>query len=244
LRSLVLAAALAAAAPAHAGGRPQVSPDPMTASGRLELPRAAPGSAYAGRLQIGAVKVDPAFAARAKLDAPALERALAQAAQRSLVNFGYGAEGPASPSVVVDVELLPVAVAEEAGASSLTAQLRFTAADACLARTGEGRFRVLDRQRSGGGRRAFALGSAVALAFVGVNASNLVRNELETASAQNKALNGLRAEDDTEAVAPGFDAAGAAAFGGERAIRLALADYVRRLAEPCPGVSGARVSQK
>jgi hypothetical protein len=231
MRRLVLAAVLcAAAAPAWAAKPPPViDPDPMTVSGRFELPKAAP--AEAGRVKLGVVTLDEAFAANAKLDPAALRTALAAAAERSLRNFGYAgseSDGGISLDLTLAAETQPVD-----GGLRATAHLKASASDPCFARTAEGVFKVLPRERSGAGKRVFAVAASVAVGLAtgagGVN--SFLPAELESASAENKARNAARAVGPAEGVAPAFGEASAVRFGEMSAIRLALADYIRQLGE-------------
>jgi hypothetical protein len=228
MRGLFLAAALAVAATPALAKAPVVDPDPMTVSGRFELPHA---TRYAGRVRLGEVTVHPGFVNPTALDAVALKAAATEAAKRSLKNFGYLAETDPADAVTLDIEVLPLEIAPADGASQVTARIEARSSDACLAHAAEGRFTVLDRQRSGGGRRAFALGAAVALAFVGVNAGGLVGTELEQASAENHTRNAGRLVATGQGVAPGFTPAAVASYGGQSALRLALADYLRQLGD-------------
>lgn len=228
MRAILLAAALAAVAgPASAG----LGPDPMTVSGRFDLPRAA----GPGRVALGKVELHPSVAEGAKAKPAAVEAAVRAAAERSLRNFGY--LGEASPDVTLDLEALPVVVQPLADGALVEVRLVFrsTAEPACYARTAAGRFKVLERRRSGDGRRVFAVGSAVAMAFVGVDMSTFMTAQLEGASAENQSLNNLRPGTEAEGVAEGFGDKAVVAHGVTQATRLALADYIRQLggAEAC-----------
>jgi hypothetical protein len=234
MRSLALAAALAgAAAPAWAARPPApINPDPMTVSGRFDLPKAG-GSPYAGRVKMGQVSLDGAFAQDAKLDPEALKTAVQAAAARSLQNFGYLAPDGAADALTVDLDVLPISVERTDDGARVTAQLRFkAAADACLAQVGEGRFKALERERSGGGRRAFALGASLAMGLaLGPGVNTFMPAEFETASAENRRRNAARLVAVGEGVAPAFGEAGLIGFGAMSATQLALADYLRRLGE-------------
>ena len=230
MRRLLLAAVLCtAAAPACAAkAPPRIDADPMTVSGRFELPKAA----EAGRLKLGAVSVDAAVAARAKLDPAALRTAVAEAAERSLRNFGYAAPdaaGAAPVDLAFSAETQPVD-----GGVRATVNLTASAADPCLSRTALGVFKVLPRTRSGTGKRVFAVAASVALALAAGPSgagNDFLPAEFESASAENRTRNAGRPLAPDEGVAPGFDEAGAVAFGEMSAVRLALADYIRQLGE-------------
>lgn len=241
MRGLVLTAAVCvAASPALAKAPSVIDPDPMTVSGRFELPRAA--EPVAGQFRLGAVMLDPELAAKTKQDAVALQAAVQGAVSRSLQNFGYLAPAVLTEATAVDVELLPVAVERTEDGAAVTARLKFTAqgvAAGCFARVSEGRFTVLERERSEGGRRAFAIGAVVALAFVGVNGGTLLASEFDGAADDNRARNTLRKVAAGEGVAPGFGEARLLAYGASSATRLALADYIRQLGEaPACGAGG------
>lgn len=231
MRTLALAAALAtAAAPAWAGKPLPPSADPFTASGRFDLPRAADGP-YAGRLLVGEVRLDPVLADRMNVDANLLTAAVRKAAERSLANFGYAAAPGAANPVVVTVHMQPFVAERREGGLDTVVRLTFKpeTTDACLAATAEGRFRALDREKSGGGRRAFAVGATVALAFVLVNAGTFMASEFEQASAENGALNGQRNVAAGEGVSPDFKPAHQVRYAATSAIQLAFADYIRQL---------------
>lgn len=237
---LLLAAVLcAAAAPAWAAkAPPTIDPDPMTVSGRFELPKAAAG---APQLKLGAVSVDEAVAARAKLDPAALRTALTQAAERSLRNFGYAAPGSAGGAPVdlaFSAETQPVD-----GGLRATVHLTASAADPCFGRIAIGVFKVLPRVRSGSGKRIFAVAASVALALAtgpSGAGNDFLPAEFETASAENRARNAGRALGPGEGVAPSFDEADALGFAEMSAVRLALADYIRQLgqAPACQAAAG------
>lgn len=202
----------------------------MTVSGRFELPRAA--APLAGKVKLAAVKLDPTLAAKSKQDGPALETALREAVSRSLRNFGYIDVDGGSGETAVDVELLPVTAEVGDDATLVTARLKFTATGAeagCLGREVEGRFRVLERQRSGTGRRALAVGAVVGLAFVGATGGTLMADQFNMATAENQLLNAQRRTGAGEGVARGFKDTEELAYGANSAIQLALADYIREV---------------
>lgn len=207
----------------------------MTVSGRFELPHAV--GPLAGLVRLGTVKLDPGLASKSKQDGPALETAFLQAVDRSLRNFGYLAADNGSGETAVDVELLPVAATVSDDATLVTARLKFTATGAhanCLSREVEGRFRVLERQRSGGGRRALAVGAVVGMAFMGAPGGTFMADQFTTASAENHLLNAQRTTGVGEGVAPGFKDTDELAHGANAATQLALADYIRQLAGCAP----------
>jgi hypothetical protein len=238
---LIAAAACAVAAPAVAKAPLVINPDPMTVSGRFELPHAA--APLAGQVRIAAVKLDPSLATSSKRDGSALETAFREAVSRTLLNFGYLA-ADSGGETVIDVELLPVVVASSEGAKLVTARLKFTASGgqaACIGREVEGRFRVLERQRSGGGRRALAVGAVVGMAFLGSPGGTFMADQFAMASAENQLLNAQRLTGAGEGVAPGFKETDELIHGANAATQLALADYIRQLgADPIcrqPGIS-------
>lgn len=230
MRGLVLAAALwAAAGPACAGKAPaRLDPDPLTVSGRFELPKAA--APYAGRVAIGRIEVNPALARQARLDEAALAAALGEAATRSLRNFGYLAEPAGADSLEVDLELLGLELQTGDEGAQALARLRIAAADACLARTGEGRFQALARERSGAGRRVFAFGTSLALGLAAGPGGphTFMTDQFALASAENQLRNAGKPAAG-QGVAPRFGEAQALRFAATGAIQLALADYIRQL---------------
>lgn len=241
MRAAALAAAAAlSAGPATAAKPPQpVNPDPFTASGRFELPRAGEGR-YAGRVKVGQVRLDPALAARTKLDPEALAVAVRAAAERSLTNFGYAAPADHPEPLLVDLEILPPNLERTEAALSAAVSLRFAPQreDGCLAAVSDGRFRALDRKKSGAGRRAFAVGMGTALAALNPYAPNtFMTGQFDIASAENKALNALRPVAQGEGVSPEFGEVGQTRYAVASAVQLAFADYIRRLGSDAACVS-------
>jgi hypothetical protein len=229
----VLALAILGAAPAWAAKAPApIDADPMTVSGRFDLPKAG-ASPFAGRIRLGQVEVDRSFAAEARLDPAALDQAVREAAGRSLANFGWLAGEGVTDVVSVDLKVLPLAVERAEDGVRVTTRIDMAprTAEACLAHPGEGRFKALAREHSGGGRRAFAIGASVALGLVtgGAGVNTFMPAELATASAQNRALNAQRQVGAAEGVAPGFGDPVMTGFAAMAATKLALADYIAGL---------------
>ena len=237
MRVLLLVGALgmaAGAAHAAAPATPALNPDLMTVSGRLELPRA---EALAGRLRIAAVRVAPTFAKQARLKPEEAQAVVEAAAARSLRNFGYLAGEAVQDAVPVTLELLPAEASFDARGATVTSRLRIHGA--CLDQTGEGRFRALARERSGGARRALGVASSVAISlatgYVPPTDTFLV-SQLELASADHRRRNAERPVAEGEGVAEGFGEAATLKAGAVGAVRMALVDTLRRLHEApaCP----------
>lgn len=176
-----------------AGASPAIQPDLLTVSGRQALPRA-DGTNLEGRLRVVDITIDP-NSPRETIGWPSdLQLTLAQAINKSFLNFGYRAESPSNNSISLSLEVAPVDLHVDATGALAEATLRFHQTpgdphDACFPYDAKGRFRALAREQSGDGQRVLGVAAAVGLALVGVNGGVLLSTEFQTAGSDNSARN-------------------------------------------------------
>jgi len=243
----LLGTALTVAGPA-AAAESWVSPDELTISGRWDLPRGT-GTPLGGRLNVVYVVVDPSIAAGMGVKPEALKRAMTEAVNKSLFNFGYMAAAasgppgaqPAERPIDVTIEVLPLTQTKDDKGTMVTSTIKLTAATdagACFPYVATGNFHVLPRLKSGGDQRAVGVLAIVAFAAVGMDASQFARDQFETARANNEALNSRRAVGEAEGVAPPGGATAEARYGSISALQVAVAAMIQHLG-PSGGCNAA-----
>ena len=213
----------------------ELNTDIMTASGRLELPPASPDGSLYQAVEVSDYSIETGVTQLIALEANGSDARLAESLSRSLSNHDFLA-GEDNRGHGVSASVQSVAFEPHDEGEFVIVTTRFaTSSDepslavSCLDQTITARWLLLDPINSGTARRVTSTGSAIALAFVGIDASNLVTVQFADTAAHNQAVNREFGERTGASVGLRGDLEGSRRIGFQNAIRLAHATYIDQL---------------
>lgn len=221
--AVVLAmAAQAAAAP--------YSPDPLTVSGRFEAPRAA--EPLKARIRVDTAALGAGEADLLGGSPEKVQPALRAAMEASLRNFGYLAGVDRADPIAIEIKLDPFEVTTDTEGVFVVARYRISTkgdAAACVPVAAEARYHALAQIRKVGNQRVAAWVAVIGLAAVGVDGSQFVTGQYNTARASDRAVNARRERSESEGVSPVVGDKGMTRYAAVNATQLAAADLIRQL---------------
>ncbi len=211
--------------------------DLMTVSGRHGLPTAS-GTGLSEALWIQDAELQVGVAEQMGTDGILAQESFSEGVSKSLRNHGYLAADASAARYGLTANAMGFQISPTDGGRRVLAEVQFETLNelsetdefsACLTSSGVAEFEALSPHRTGDGRRAYAIVAGVAFAFVGVDASNLITAELTTAARNNVAINAGRVTAYGQGVAPAGTSEAMTRYAGQRALQLAIADYVAKL---------------